>query len=43
MFYCRLQPGLTKDDDINEAGKSLGEEKGPDIIPGNLRFFLFLS
>ncbi|XP_071039786.1 synaptogenesis protein syg-2 isoform X3 [Parasteatoda tepidariorum] len=29
----KLQPGLTKDDDFNEASKSPGEEKGPDIIP----------
>ena len=35
IFMCRLQPGLSKDDVNNEASKSPGEEKGPDIIPGN--------
>lgn len=34
-LFFRLQPGLSKDDINNEASKSPGEEKGPDIIPGN--------
>ncbi|XP_054717206.1 hemicentin-2-like isoform X2 [Uloborus diversus] len=29
----KLQPGLGKEEDSNENGKSPGEEKGPDIIP----------
>ncbi|GBL85764.1 Nephrin [Araneus ventricosus] len=29
----KLQPGLSKEEENNEAGKSPGEEKGPDIIP----------